>query len=63
MTLPGPESAVSLHRIYENGLQADIYMYIAAEVVKFMGICFSYNEIEHSQTLLQNEPNASTGMR
>ncbi|KAJ5340090.1 hypothetical protein N7452_006818 [Penicillium brevicompactum] len=61
MTLPGPESAVSLHRIHENGLQADIYL--AAEMVKFMGICFSYNEIEHSQTLLQNESNASTNMR
>lgn len=61
MTLPGRESAVSLHRIYENGLQADIYP--AAEMVKFMGICFSYNEIEHSQTLLQNESNASTDMR
>ncbi|KAJ5342927.1 hypothetical protein N7541_012051 [Penicillium brevicompactum] len=35
----------------------------AAEMVKFMGICFSYNEIEHSQTLLQNESNASTNMR
>lgn len=36
---------------------------IAAEMVQFMGICFSYNEIEHSQTLLENEHNASTDMR